>query len=299
MAEKNMYSIRKIIALSLLFVILGTASATSITALIPPFVEKPKYTEDIIQDPLCYVVQTDKDTYYIGDTVNIYLVNLLEEKISFNDSSYGIRIEKWVNGAWELKQTLGNSFLTSYLDPVVNVTNRACVPYSLGENISLGRYRAVSIGEVSQNGFTIAVEAYKECEVSEAPPPDVIVLAVITDKDTYHYDDNFTIMISSQENNSAIFGNSSGNIRSNFNFIYLRLDGSSWVECENNVFNLGFESLGNLVPEEKLVNFILSSKIALGGANLVSGRYRILVEGWISSNEKTVLIWGCTEFTVE
>ena len=296
MVNQNTYSIGKMLALSFVFVVLGKASAASITALIPPLVEKAKYTEDIIQDPLCFVVQMNKDTYRIGETAYIYLVNLLEEKISFKDDSYGLRIEEWVNGTWELKQTLGNPSLTSSLDPVVNLTNKVRVSYALGENLSLGRYRAVSTGEISQNGLTITVEAYKEYEIIEASSPNVIQLEVVTDKYTYHYGDNITITIFSRENNSEVFGNSTGKIYSVFKIIYQRLSGSSWIEYDGPTVKA--ESLTYFKPEEKLFSLGFFPRL-VEDSYLTQGKNRILVEGWVTHNEQTVFVWGYAEFTVE
>lgn len=294
MTSQGVYSVGRFLALCALFAILGTASAASITAFVSTYVEKPRYAEDIVQDPSSFSLQTDRDSYYPGDTVRVYLVSLLEERILFEDDAFGLHIEEWVNGTWESRLAIGNSSLSSSLGAIGDPTHQTRATFTLGDSFGPGGYRVVSVGEILQDGLSVKVEAYKEFEIEKALPPlAVFHLDVRTDKDTYYRDEDMvTVTIKSRENVSAVFGDSDGFLDCTYKMSFEKWNGS-WVEYEKKYPSFWWET--HFLPEESLVHAV--HFISLRDFN--AGRYRVLVEGRVVHNEQTVFVWGYAEFTVE
>lgn len=294
MTSQGVYSLGRFLMLCVLFAILGTASAASIMAFVSTYVEKPRYTEDIVQDPLSFSLQTDRDSYYPGDTMRIYLVSLLEERIVFKDDAFGLRIEEEVNGTWEPRLAIGNSSLSSSLGAIGDPTHQARVKCVLGDNFSPGGYRVFSVGEIPQDGLSVKVEAFKEFGIEKALPPLAVVhLDVKTDKDTYYQDeDMMTVTIKSSENISAVFGDSDGFLDCTYKMSFEKWN-ESWVKYEKKYPSFWWET--HFLREESLVHAV--HFISLRDFN--AGKYRVLVEGRVVHNEQTVFVWGYAEFTVE
>ena len=277
MASQGMYSLRKLLALSVVFIVLGAISAASITEVIPP-VSQPSL-----------IVTTDKDTYYTGENMRICLVNVLKENITFKDDAYGLHFEKWVDEKRKFLLSIADSSGTSTLSPLGVGEYKAVVAYELGEIFSEGKYRVVSIGEISQRGQTTSVEAYTEFNVTvrPSPPASLLLLEVTTDKAVYHEGDNITITIKNTSNQTVTFASTA------YGVVF-----EKWVE-DRWVFHsavAGVEVIVSLEPDQ---THQITVKLSNNDQPFTSGEYRVLSSGWIEQDGQYIQVWGYAEFLIE
>jgi len=276
MVNQNTYSSVRFFTLCLVFVVLGAVSAASVTTFISPTVQRPSN----------FVLLTDKDTYYANETIIIYILNTLQETLNFKDDAYGLYFERWVNGKWEFLLSIGNFSRTTTLQPI----DKAAVTYFLGEDFMEGKYRVISVGEISQNGETISVEANKEFDVVTKPPPQTVLLllTVETDKPVYHQGDNITVILKNESNDTITFGDSS------YSLFFEKWNGASW-EFYTGV--PGVEVITTLNPGERAEIIYW-----LGGRSdkpFPPGEYRAVSVGWAYLSGQIVQVGGFADFLVE
>jgi len=277
MANQDVYSLKKLLALSVVFCVLGAASAAAIAAVIPQ-VGQPSL-----------IVTTDKDAYYTGETMRIYLVNVLKENITFKDSAYGLHFEKWVNEKWEFLLSIGDPSGSSTLSPLGVGEYKAVVAYELGEIFSEGKYRVVSIGDVSQRGQTMSMEAHSEFNVTvrSSPPASLLLLEVTTDKAVYHEGDSITIIIKNTSNQTVKFSSTA------YGVIFEKWVEDKWVPYSS---IYGAEVIVRLEPDQ---THQITLKLSEPSPPLTSGKYRVLSAGWIEHDGQFTQIWGYAEFIIE
>lgn len=273
MINRGAYSLGKLFVLSTIFIILGATCAASVTMLVSP----------IIQHPPNFILLTDKDTYYVKEAIIIYLVNTLEENITFKDDAYGLHFEKWVDGKWEILVSIGNSSRTSALQPIGEGAYKAVATYELGENFIEGKYRVISVGEISRGDQIITVATYKVFDLVAKPSPTTMLLLinVTTDKNIYPQDEDVIITIKNESNETLVFGNSA------YDLFFEKWNGASW-EFYTGV--PGESVLTFLNPEETVEIFY-----TLGGQvdkPFPAGKYRVI-------SMASIQVWGYAEFRVE
>lgn len=278
MANHGVYSLRKLLVLSVVFTVLGAVSAAAITEVVPPVVPP-------VGQP-SFIVTTGKDAYYTGETMTIYLVNLLEGNITFRDDAYGLHFENWVDEKWEFLLSIGDPSGTSILSPLGVGEYKSVVAYELGQIFTEGKYRVVSIGEISQRGQTTLVEAYSEFNVTvrPSPPTPLLLLEVTTDEAVYHQDGNITITIKNTSNQTATFASTA------YGVVFEKWVKDTWV------FHSSIAGLEVIVSLELgQTHQILSNIDQL----FTPGKYRVLSRGWIEQEGQYIQIWGYAEFLVE
>jgi len=280
MKNQRTFSTAKFFALSAAFMILGVASAVSVTTLVPPMAQRSSG----------FVLLTDKDTYYINETMIIYVMNTLQETVNFKDDAYGVHFERWVNGKWEFMLSIGNSSHTTALQAVGVDMYKAAVTYVLGENFVEGKYKVVSVGEVNQNGDVISSETHREFEVIKKPLPRTVLplLIVKADKAVYSQSDNMTVTLENGSNETLSFADSS------YGLFFEKWNGASW---EFHAGLSGVEVITTLDPGEKAeIIYRLSGQTE---KPFLQGRYRAVSVGWIYRNGESVQVGGFAEFKVE
>jgi len=113
------------------------------------------------------------------------------------------------------------------------------------------------------------------------------LLSVTTDEASYQQNDDVTITVKNESNETFTFGNSV------YNLYFERWNGSFW---ESYAGIIGLEVITYLMPGEP-------GEIAyeLGWQTdtpFPSGTYRVVSTGWIDQNGRAIRVWGNTEFTV-
>lgn len=280
MVNREVYSFRKLFVLIVIFILLGTASAAAISTLVSPITEHPSR----------FILLTDKDAYYVGEIMSIYLVNTLEETITFKDDAYGLHFEKWVDGKWEFLLSIGNASYTSVLEPVGESMYKIAVTHEIGGNFNEGKYRIACAGEIPLNGKVISVEAHKEFEVmAELPPLSMLLLLNVTmDKGVYHQNDNVIITVKNESNETLKFGDSV------YNLFFEKWNGVSW---EPYTGLIGLEVITLLNPEEAAeIRYRLGEQT---DKPFPVGRYRVTSKGWFDHIGEITWVWGYAEFTAE
>lgn len=282
MKYQRTYSTAKFFALCIVFIILGAASAVSVTTLVFP----------VAQRPSSFILLTDKDTYYINEAMIIYVANVLKETVNFKDDTYGLHFERWVNGKWEFMLTIGNSSRTTTLQPIGEGTYKAAVTYELGENFVEGKYKVVSVGEITQNGKTTSTEAHKEFHVVKKPPPPTVLLLlnVTADKTLYKQGDSITITLKNELNETIQFADSL------YGTFFEKWNGVSW-EFYSGTAGGALDVIKTLNPREKVE--ILSKLGEPVTKPFLLGKYRVVSVGWIYRNGEFVQVGGFAEFKVE
>lgn len=281
MVNRDAYSLRKLFVLSVIFILLGTASAASISTLVSPITQRPSR----------FILLTDKDAYYVEEVMNIYLVNTLEETITFKDDAYGLHFEKWVDGKWEFLLSIGNASYTSVLEPVGESMYKVAVTYEMGGDFTEGKYRAACAGEIPVNGKAISVEAHKEFEVVAKMPPLFMLLLLnvtINNKSVCHQDDNVIITVKNESNETLTFGDSA------YNLFFEKWNGVSW---EPYTGVIGLEVITLLNPEE-----VAEIRYKLGEQTdkpFPVGKYLVTSKGWFDHIGEITWVWGYAEFAVE
>jgi len=263
-------------SLCIFFVILGAVSAASLTTFISPTAQLPSN----------FVLLTDKDTYYINETIIIYVLNTFQETLNFKDDAYGLHFERWVNGRWEFLLSIGNSSRTTTLQPI----DKAAVTYFLGGDFMEGNYRVVSVGEISRNGETVQVESHKEFNVVTKPPPQTVLLllTVETDKAIYHQGDSITVAIQNELNETITFSDSS------YGLFFEKWNGASW---EFYTWVSALEIITTLNPGERA-----EIVYKLGGQPdrpFPHGKYRVVSVGWAYHDGQIIQVGGFADFLVE
>ena len=280
MINREAYSLRKLFVLSVIFILLGTASAAAISTLISPITQRPSR----------FILLTDKDAYYMEEVMSIYLVNTLEETITFKDGAYGLHFEKWVDGEWEFLLSVGNASHTSVLEPVGGSMYKVAVTYEMGGDFTEGKYIVACVGEIPLNGKAISVEAHKEFEViAELPPQSMLLLLNVTlNKDVYHQDDNVIITVKNESNETLTFADSA------YNLFFEKWNGVSW---EPYTGVIGLEVITLLNPEETAeIRYKLGEQT---DKPFPVGKYRVTSKGWFDHIGEIIWVWGYAEFTVE
>lgn len=278
--NREVYSFRKLFVLIVIFILLGTASAAAISTLVSPITEHPSR----------FILLTDKDAYYVGEIMSIYLVNTLEETITFKDDAYGLHFEKWVDGKWEFLLSIGDASYTSVLEPVGENMYKIAVTHEIGGSFNEGKYRIACAGEIPLNGKAISVEAHKEFEVmAELPPLSMLLLLNVTmDKGVYHQNDNVIITVKNESNETLKFGDSV------YNLFFEKWNGVSW---EPYTGLIGLEVITPLNPEEAAeIRYRLGEQT---DKPFPVGRYRVTSKGWFDHIGEITRVWGYAEFTVE
>ncbi|MGB9683321.1 MAG: hypothetical protein ACPL1Z_00130 [Candidatus Bathyarchaeales archaeon] len=281
MSVGEVCSHRKLLFFIAISIILGVTSAASITAFISP----------MLHGPHSLVLITDKDAYYVGDVIRIYILNTGEESITFKDDAYGIHFDEWVNGKWEFLLSIGNSSNTSMLPPIGSgSTYKAALIYTLKEeNFHTGKYRVVSRGELNQGGQIIVVEAQREFDVvaKKQPEPMLLLLNVAIEKMVYHQGDHMIITLRNDANKTIKFSNSA------YDVFFERWNGASW---EPYCGVPGLDAVALLNPKETAkIEYTLGSQT---DKPFPVGRYRVISIGRFDDNSES-WVWGYAEFKVE
>lgn len=280
MLSKNGCSLRKLLLLITLFVIMGTASAASISAFISPMIQRPSNL----------VLLTDKDAYYTKETMTIYLINTREETITFRDDAYGLHFEKWADGKWNYLLSIGNPSQTSQIQPMSNKEGyKAAIAHRLEDVFIKGKYRVVSTGEITQDSKIAIVTASKEFEVAGTPTVTTLPLLNVTaDKAVYHQGDRMTITIMNQANETITFTSSACGVS------FEKWNGASWEFYTSPV---GAEVMTPLNAGQKA-----TCLYTLGEQTdkpFPAGKYRVISTGQLTQNGQTAFAGGNMEFTVQ
>jgi hypothetical protein len=114
------------------------------------------------------------------------------------------------------------------------------------------------------------------------------LLNVTTDKTVYHQNDNMTITVKNDSNETLTFGNSV------YGLFFQKWNGGSWKFYTGVI---GLEVLTYLDQKETAdVNYRLGDQI---DNPFPTGKYRVVSTGWLDNNGQTLSVWGYAEFTVE
>ncbi|MEM2088347.1 MAG: hypothetical protein QXF52_06715 [Thermoproteota archaeon] len=289
MANQHAYSFKEFLGLTILFIFAGVVMTVSILPILLPIPP---------EQPL--IVFTDKNTYYTGETMSIYLVNILKDaEIRFDPYMYDLRFEKWVDGKWvpltpaicsvPLPRSIDlpmdfNFTRFTRLEPLGSGRNKATVVYELGELFTEGKYRVGSFGEVVRNHHPSRwVTVYSEFNVSMQPsPPPRLRLEVATDKTVYHEDENITVTVKNTLNQTIKV------------IVRLRLWG--WDEEKlPGSFCTGHRVPVDLEPGQTIQR---SFNLPFSSSPRPLGNYWVVCEGWIEQDERLIYVWGYTEILI-
>jgi hypothetical protein len=277
MANQHVYSSKEFLALTLIFIFAGVVAAASILLSIPPK-EEPSL-----------IVFTDKNKYYTGELMEIYLANILGTDIRIDSLSF----QKWVDGKWEplIDINIFTDLFTDYLEYERNFTrleplgsgrNTAILIYELGELFTEGKYRVYPFAYIPiyHQWVRVPTGFYSEFNVSaRTPTPPRFRLEVATDKTVYHEGENITVTVKNILNQTVFVSG-------------IRL--SKWAEGKltESLYTPTSMVLANLEPEQIAQGFFPSTFST-------PGSYWVICEGWIEQDEQIVYVWGYTSILVE
>lgn len=114
------------------------------------------------------------------------------------------------------------------------------------------------------------------------------LLKVTTDQTLYQQNNNATIIIKNDSNETFAFGNSV------YDLYFERWNGASW-EFYTGV--IGMEVITYLNPGE--MGEVKHRFRGQTDKPFPSGKYRVISTGWLDQNGQTITVWGYAEFTVE
>ncbi len=173
--KNGIYSFRKLLAFSIAFAIIGASIATvaaNSMMVIQAEIGTPRQPTD---PSVGILVWTDKATYAPQEFMTISVANPLEVRVDFAEDSYGLRIEKLVDGKWLKILPIYNPATaeTSTLPSITEShgqSGEATVTYQLGADLASGFYRVVSEGKAMINGTEMYAEGMSEFQIITSLP---------------------------------------------------------------------------------------------------------------------------------
>lgn len=167
--KNGIYSFKKLLAISVAFVIIGTFIATVTATTMMSIQADSRQNQQPTEPQAKILVWMDKEKYVSGETMTIGIANPLNVTVDFAEDTYGLRLEQLIDGKWQ-------KFLPIY-DPASSETSslpsitesrgngEVTVAYQLGSNLAEGVYRVVSEGKATVNGKVIRVEGVAEFNI--------------------------------------------------------------------------------------------------------------------------------------
>jgi len=178
-----MYSFKRLLAVSLACVIIGILITTVAAKSMETIEAEIGPRQENLETPVKILVWTDKAVYSPDEIMTIGIANPLDVRIDFADDTYGLRLERLVDGKWLKFLTIYDpaSQETSSLPPKTEsslpsiIESRGqsgtiAITYQLGPDLTEGSYRVVSDGKATLNGTVIHTEGASEFEISISPP---------------------------------------------------------------------------------------------------------------------------------
>jgi len=123
-------------------------------------------------------ISMDRKIYSPGDTMNITIKNISDNRLYFSGLYYDLFFEKWDGTTWQHYQSIRQPMAITSLQPGEEEHHTHELSLYSGEEYALGRYRVGTAGIFSLVNIELGrtPPAYAEFEVRE---PTWIVLAVV------------------------------------------------------------------------------------------------------------------------
>jgi len=119
---------------------------------------------------------TDRKVYFLGDTMNVTVKNILSENIVFATYYFSIIFERWNGTAWQYYTSFKEPQGTRTLPP--SAEGRVTFPLSASYFVP-GRYRTVTGGYIGEL-YGESTYAYAEFEVQEVRESKTLVVLTVT-----------------------------------------------------------------------------------------------------------------------